>query len=244
MIYNSLIKRHVLLYNVFPRLLRRLITINNVSSAYMYMLDSSKAFDRVNLLTLFKTLYSRGMCPIYLRLLMKIYEVQNMRIRWNNTVTDYFTISNGIKQGGVLSLILFSLDQLISRLRHIGMGRHMNGLFTGVCIYAHDITLLVPSRGSLALMLEQCDIFLRTHDILFNASKTKSMIFKRLGIENGAPLYFKDSPINGVHACDLLGITLSSNRTTDNVEVTLWDYISNNLLGFVQIRFISVNLYF
>ena len=87
----------------------------NGSSVYMCMLDASKAFDRVNLLTLFKTLYSSGMCPIYLRLLMKIYEEQNMRIRWNNTVTDCFTISNGVKQGGVLSAILFSLylDQLI-----------------------------------------------------------------------------------------------------------------------------------
>ena len=34
----------------------------------LYMLDASKAFDRLNLLTLFKTLYYRGMCPIYLRL--------------------------------------------------------------------------------------------------------------------------------------------------------------------------------
>ena len=61
------------------------------------MLDASKAFDRVKLLTLFKTLYSRGMCSIYLRLLMKIYEEQQMRIRWNNSVSDYFTISNGVK---------------------------------------------------------------------------------------------------------------------------------------------------
>ena len=36
---------------------------NNGSPIYMCMLDASKAFDRVNLLTLFKTLYSRGMCP-------------------------------------------------------------------------------------------------------------------------------------------------------------------------------------
>ena len=43
------------------------------------------------------------------------------------------------------------LDQLISRFRHIGMGCHMNGLFTGVFIYADDITLLAPSRASLAL---------------------------------------------------------------------------------------------
>ena len=102
---------------------------NNGSSVYMCILEVSKAFDRVNLLTLFKTLYSRGMCPIYLRLLMKIYEEEKMRIRGNNGVTDYFTITYGVKQGGVLSPILFSLyfDQLISRLRHIGMGCHMNG---------------------------------------------------------------------------------------------------------------------
>ena len=163
---------------------------NNGSSVYMYMLDAFKAFDRVHLLTLFKTLYSRGMCPIYLRLLMKIYEEQNMRIRWNNAVTDYFTISNGVKQGGVISPILFSLclGQLISRLRHIGMGCHMNGLFTEVFIYVDDITLLAPSRTSLAHMLKQCESFSRTHDILFNVSKTKYMVFKRREIVNVAPL--------------------------------------------------------
>ena len=55
---------------------------------------------------------------------MKIYEERKMCIRWNNAVTDYFTVSNGVKHGGVLSPILFSLylDHLISWLRHIGMG--------------------------------------------------------------------------------------------------------------------------
>ena len=108
---------------------------------YMCVLDASKAFDRVNLLTLFKTLYSRGMCPIYLRLLMKIYEEQQMRIRWNNSVFDYFTISNCVKQGGVLFPVLFSiyLDQLIAQHRHLGMCGYMNCLFTGVFIYADDI---------------------------------------------------------------------------------------------------------
>ena len=45
------------------------------------------------------------------------------------------------------------------------------------------------------------------------------MVFKRCEIVhvNVAPLYFGGSPINCVHECDLLGITLSSKRTTDNV---------------------------
>ena len=50
-----------------------------------------------------------------------------------------------------------------------------------------------------------------------NASKTKYMIFKRRETVNVAPLYFKGSPLNCVHECDSLAITLSSNITTDNV---------------------------
>ena len=106
---------------------------NNGSSVYICKLDASKAFDRINLLTLFKTLYSRGMCPVYLRLLMKIYEEQQMRIRWNDSVSDYFTISNGVKQGGVLSPVLFSL--YLYQLRLLCIGCYMNGLFPGVYIY-------------------------------------------------------------------------------------------------------------
>ena len=40
------------------------------------------------------------------------------------------------------------------------------------------------------------------------------MIFKRCESVNTAPLYL---PINCVHECDLLGITLSSSKTTANV---------------------------
>ena len=88
---------------------------------------------------------------------MKIYEEQKIRIRWNNSVSDYFTTSNGVKQGGVLPPVLFSiyLDQLIAQLGHLGMGCYMNGLFTGVFIYADDITLLAPSRASMVLMFEK-----------------------------------------------------------------------------------------
>ena len=74
---------------------------------------------------------------------------------------------------------------------------------------------------------------LRGHDILFNASKTIYMIFKRCESVNTAPLYFRNMPINCVHECDLLGITLSSSRTTDNViekAVMKFNMKSNEIL--------------
>ena len=70
------------------------------------------------------------------------------------------------KQDGVLSPVLFSiyLNQLIAQLRHLGMGCYMNGLFTGVFIYADDITLLAQSRASMVLFMS---FYLHTmlHDV-------------------------------------------------------------------------------
>ena len=118
--------------------------INNESDVYMCCIDASKAFDRVNLVVLFNKLRKRNICPLYLRFLMNNYCNQTMMVRWNDTLSEKFTVSNGVKQGGVLSPILFSLylDSLIDELRSLNVGCHVNGLFVGAVVYADDITLL------------------------------------------------------------------------------------------------------
>ena len=41
------------------------------------------------------------------RILVVWYNVQKMYIRWNNTMSDSFSVSNGVRQGGILSPYLF-----------------------------------------------------------------------------------------------------------------------------------------
>ena len=84
-------------------------------------------------------------------------------------------MSNGVKQGGVLSPILFSLymDKLLVELRELGIGCHMNGLFTGAFIYADAITIIVSSCYALNSMLNICEEYAFSCDILFNSLKTK-----------------------------------------------------------------------
>ena len=45
----------------------------NKLSVYMRMLDAFKAFDKVNVLLLFKKIRLKGMCPLLLRFIIKIY---------------------------------------------------------------------------------------------------------------------------------------------------------------------------
>ena len=88
--------------------------VDNSDQVYVCMLDASKAFDCVNFLLLFKKLLKRDMWPLFLRFLMNIYCKQQMRVKWNDTISSTFSTSNGVKQGGVLSPILFNvyLDEL------------------------------------------------------------------------------------------------------------------------------------
>ena len=83
------------------------------------LLDASQAFDRVDYVKLFQLFLKRGMCPIITRFLLNIYTNQTLNVRWGNIYSSTLEISNGIKQGGVLSPILFNLytDELLERLK-------------------------------------------------------------------------------------------------------------------------------
>ena len=94
------------------------------------------------------------------------------------------------------------------------MGCYMNGVFPGAFIlwwWQYATCTFKRKSGSYVGTVWE---FLRVHHIFFNGLKTNHMIFKPPKIANMAPLYCKDLHIN---VCDLLWITLSSNRTTDNV---------------------------
>ena len=77
--------------------------VNNGSHVVMCMLDASQTFDRVNLLTLFKKLRDRNMCPVYLKTLIQMYRTQSLRINWNGYISPEFNVNNGVKQGAVLN---------------------------------------------------------------------------------------------------------------------------------------------
>ena len=70
-------------------------------------------------------------------------------------------MSNGVKQGGVLSPILFSiyLDYLLVTLKHADIGCSWGGEFSGALPYADDVVLLSLSASGLRLMLRVCEDF-------------------------------------------------------------------------------------
>ena len=107
--------------------------------------------------------------------MMFFYCNQRMKVRWNSSNSREFLLSNGVKQEGLLSPLLFSvyLDDVLCELRQVNVRCHINGYFAGAVIYADDITLLGPTRSSILSMLNVCDIYARNINILFNPVNTK-----------------------------------------------------------------------
>jgi len=108
---------------------------------YAVLLDASQAFDKVHYNTLFNLLLDKNMCPLIVKFVFRSYLQQNVRVKWNNTFSHSFQVSNGVKQGGVLSPILFGvyIDVLLLELSRAGNGCRIGINFCGAFGYADDI---------------------------------------------------------------------------------------------------------
>ena len=87
---------------------------------------------------------------------------------------------NGVKQGRVLSPILFTVytDNLLERLENIGVGFHMGSRFVGVLAYADDITLLAPCKSALSILDSVLENYAAEYYVMVNRSNSKLLFFK------------------------------------------------------------------
>ena len=106
-------------------------------------MDASKAFDRVQYCKLFKLLISRQVPACIVRVLINFYTSNYVRVSWCGILSDYFVAVNGVKQGGVLSPVLFCLyiNGLLVALSKAGIGCFVGSNFVGALAYADDTAL-------------------------------------------------------------------------------------------------------
>ena len=94
------------------------------TTIFVTFLDGSKAFDKIDFWLLFQKLITKGFPVFIIKILAYWYCYQEMHDRWGSTSTSSFHVSNGVKQGGILSPMLFKvyMDQLSIRLNRSGIG--------------------------------------------------------------------------------------------------------------------------
>ncbi len=94
---------------------------------HMLLLDAAKAFDRVKYSKLFNILKERYICPQIVRLVLSMYLISTAVLSWNGVNSDQFKLCNGVKQGDVMSPLLFSIyiNPLMQNVNNSKVGCHM-----------------------------------------------------------------------------------------------------------------------
>ena len=63
--------------------------------------------------------------PVYIvRILIFLYTIQKMYVRWENIMSNNFSVTNGMRQGRILSpyLLCVYMDDLSNKLNNVNAG--------------------------------------------------------------------------------------------------------------------------
>ena len=165
-------------------------------SVFMCFLDASKAFDRVKHSLLFKKLLDRGTPPYIVRILLYWYVNQTMYVRWGDILSAPFNVSNGVRQGGILSPYLFNvyMDDLSVELNNCTYGCLVGNKIVNHLMYADDLVIFSPSPVGLSKLLHVCGNYGIKHDIKYNSKKSAVVICRSRFNKN---IEYESFTING-----------------------------------------------
>ena len=123
--------------------------------------------------------------PLVVRFLLDSYTGQIAYTQWNSIKSNAIPMLNGIKQGGVLSPLLFCIymDELLHRLEKSGAGCYIGKQFYGGFGYADDLKVLCPSINGLQKLISICEKFGHEYSILFNAKKTLCICYGHTNLQ-------------------------------------------------------------
>ena len=123
---------------------------------YVALLDVKKAFDTVWHAGLFHKIQEAGISGQALNFIRQWYDNSMCSVLWNDQPSRTISISQGVKQGGVLSPLLCSLyvNDLLVELENSGLGARLGNIYLGAPMYADDLAMIATSPEELQGMLD------------------------------------------------------------------------------------------
>ena len=131
---------------------------------------------------------------------------------------EFFTISNGVRQGGILSHRLFAVyvDDLSKQLIDARSGCFKERQCINHVMYADDICLLSPSALGLQKLLDVCYSFSQCNDIVFNSLKSVYIVFRSKRYKLCCPtVSLHSDKLNRIPETEYLGYLLSKEQSDD-----------------------------
>ena len=218
----------IILYNLVNK-----YCIKNNKYIYACYVDFKKAFDSVPRHILFKKLLSHNITGKLYNCIKNMYTNDLTCIKIGDKLTETFCINRGVKQGCILSPLLFNifiadlpktLGDTSSNPVQIDETKTLNSI-----IWADDLILLSETEAGLGNMLSNLKKYTEDNLLEVNLDKTKCMIFNKTGRLIRRNFWFGNERVEMIREYKYLGflVTPSFNLHTalnDLKDRGLWAY--------------------
>ena len=171
---------HLILHNIVNQYCHK-----NGKKVHGCFVDFQRAFDSIPREVLFQKLYNYGIKGKFYQTLENMYSNDKGCIKIGGYITNLFEINLGVKQGCILSPILFNifladltntLDKESNTPVKISEEKQVSSL-----IWADDLLMLSETETGLNNMLQDLKTYAEDNGLTINTDKTQCMIFNKTG---------------------------------------------------------------
>ena len=231
---NKLITRNQIGFKPKSRTADHIFTLKSLIDHYKSkkkkvfaaFIDLRKAFDTVWREGLFYILLKHKIPYKIFNIIYSMYQDTRCRIKFQNGLSQFFPSTCGVKQGDVLSPILFNL--FINGLSDDLDNSHTNPLMVGdvtisSLMYADDIILLSETQEGLQKALDVLNCFCISWKLSINKQKSKIMVFNSNGKTHSNHFKIENETIETVKSYCYLGIIFSYSGNLNLSKTNLMD---------------------
>jgi hypothetical protein len=170
---------------------------------YMTFLDIEKAYDNLPREKVWECLRKKEVEEETITRIQSMYRNCKSRVRMAEGYTDWITVEKGVRQGSVISPLLF-ITVMDEMLREVMDGEENE---TDTCIYADDI-LIWGDRDQVQLKVEKWEMVTEKYGMKLSQDKSESVVMQR-GKRNGNKIKLKNGDIEEREEFKYLGSVIT-----------------------------------
>ena len=188
---------------------------DNNLTAYIILLDAKAAFDVVDHQHMLRRLFQAGIQDKHWTLVQSLHQNATSSVKWENSISDPFDVTQGVRQGGILSADLYKLyaNPVMDRIQMSNIGGCIGNILSNQSGCADDLTLNTNSSSDSQILT---DIAVDNSDMeRFELQVKKSVEIVVYPKDKKAPdenpvIYMRNDEMKQVDSATHLGIIRSS----------------------------------
>ena len=221
---------HIIIYN----LIRKKCHEQN-SKIFSCFVDFRKAFDSVPRDVLLRKILNMGITGKFFNILQNIYTTDKACVKMGKTRSDFFGLNIGVRQGCILSPLLFNLfiSDLAKKFDTMEGKLQLGNISINSLFWADDLVLFSETKEGLNRLLKTLEEYCSENEIMINTKKTKCMIFNKTGRLMQRPFFLNGVKLEMVRSYKYLGFVFTP---SGEISTGLNDLRDRALKGFMKIK--------